>query len=74
MSYQHLQNFQRMRFRWVGEVAGHGVSAAMLMATARGILRSRCREPGTLAGLLDHLNKLPPKFHTIGVKKGRKTT
>jgi sigma-B regulation protein RsbU (phosphoserine phosphatase) len=42
----------------VGDVAGHGVSAAMLMATARGILRSRCREPGTLADLLDHLNNL----------------
>jgi sigma-B regulation protein RsbU (phosphoserine phosphatase) len=28
----------------------------MLMATARGILRSRCRTPGTLADLLAHLN------------------
>jgi phosphoserine phosphatase RsbU/P len=40
----------------VGDVVGHGVAAAMLMATARGILRSRCRTPGTLADLLAHLN------------------
>ena len=42
----------------VGDVVGHGVAAAMLMATARGILRSRCRIPGTLADLLTHLNAL----------------
>jgi sigma-B regulation protein RsbU (phosphoserine phosphatase) len=42
----------------VGDVVGHGVDAAMLMATARGILRSRCRTPGTLADLLTHLNSL----------------
>jgi len=42
----------------VGDVMGHGVAAAMLMATARGILRSRCRAPGSLADLLDHLNAL----------------
>ncbi len=40
----------------VGDVVGHGVAAAMLMATARGILRSRCRTPGNLAELLAHLN------------------
>jgi serine phosphatase RsbU (regulator of sigma subunit) len=40
----------------VGDVVGHGVAAAMLMATARGSLRSRCRTPGTLAELLAHLN------------------
>jgi len=40
----------------VGDVVGHGVAAAMLMATARGSLRSRCRTPGTLADLLAHLN------------------
>ena len=42
----------------VGDVVGHGVAAAMLMATARGILRSRCREPGSLADLLTHLNDM----------------
>jgi sigma-B regulation protein RsbU (phosphoserine phosphatase) len=40
----------------VGDVVGHGVEAAMLMATARGSLRSRCQAPGTLADLLSHLN------------------
>jgi sigma-B regulation protein RsbU (phosphoserine phosphatase) len=42
----------------IGDVVGHGVASAMLMATARGILRSRCRIPGTLADLLTHLNSL----------------
>jgi sigma-B regulation protein RsbU (phosphoserine phosphatase) len=42
----------------VGDVMGHGVAAAMLMATARGILRSRCTTPGSLADLLNHLNAL----------------
>jgi sigma-B regulation protein RsbU (phosphoserine phosphatase) len=42
----------------VGDVVGHGVAAAMLMATARGILRCRCQEPGTLADLLNNMNDL----------------
>ena len=42
----------------VGDVMGHGIAAAMLMATARGILRSRCTEPGSLGELLRHLNNM----------------
>ncbi|MEZ6069066.1 MAG: SpoIIE family protein phosphatase [Pirellulales bacterium] len=42
----------------VGDVMGHGVAAAMLMATARGILRSRCSVPGSLADFLSHLNEM----------------
>jgi serine phosphatase RsbU (regulator of sigma subunit) len=42
----------------VGDVMGHGIAAAMLMATARGILRSRCTESGSLGELLGHLNNL----------------
>lgn len=42
----------------IGDVVGHGVAAAMLMATARGILRSRCHKPGSLGELLTHLNDL----------------
>lgn len=42
----------------VGDVMGHGVAAAMLMATARGILRSRCSVPGSLADFLNHLNEM----------------
>jgi len=41
----------------VGDVMGHGVAAAMLMATARGILRSRCDEIGSLGKLLTHMNR-----------------
>jgi sigma-B regulation protein RsbU (phosphoserine phosphatase) len=40
----------------IGDVTGHGVAAAMLMATARGILVSRCGETGSLGDLLTHLN------------------
>ena len=42
----------------LGDVMGHGVAAAMLMATARGILRSHSSEPRSLADLLCHLNEL----------------
>ncbi|WP_295413131.1 SpoIIE family protein phosphatase, partial [uncultured Thiodictyon sp.] len=42
----------------LGDVSGHGIAAAMIMATARGILRSRSRKPGSLADLLDHMNEL----------------
>jgi sigma-B regulation protein RsbU (phosphoserine phosphatase) len=42
----------------LGDVMGHGVAAAMLMATARGILRSRTQESGSLADLLTHMNQL----------------
>lgn len=51
----------------VGDVMGHGVAAAMLMATARGILRSRCTTPGSLADLLNHLNQL--LVHDTGGKR-----
>ncbi len=42
----------------LGDVMGHGVAAAMLMATARGILRSSSQQDPSLAGLLTHLNRL----------------
>ncbi|MAB84098.1 MAG: hypothetical protein CMJ24_11800 [Phycisphaerae bacterium] len=42
----------------VGDVMGHGVAAAMLMATARGILRSRCSVRGSLSDFLVHLNSM----------------
>ena len=42
----------------LGDVMGHGVAAAMLMATARGILRSRCAVPGSLSDFLRHLNEM----------------
>jgi sigma-B regulation protein RsbU (phosphoserine phosphatase) len=51
----------------LGDVMGHGVAAAMLMATARGILRSSCRVGGSLADLLTHLNEL--LAHDTGGKR-----
>lgn len=40
----------------IGDVMGHGVGSALLMAGARGILRSRARGSADLAELLSHLN------------------
>lgn len=57
--YLHIEGLDdRCAALAIGDVVGHGVAAAMLMATARGILRSRCHEPGTLGELLTHLNEL----------------
>lgn len=41
----------------VGDVCGHGVAAAMLMATARGLLRSRIEQPGNLAHVFSDINR-----------------
>jgi len=42
----------------VGDVMGHGIAAAMLMATARGILHSGTRSKTGLADLMTHMNEL----------------
>jgi sigma-B regulation protein RsbU (phosphoserine phosphatase) len=42
----------------LGDVMGHGVAAALIMAGARAILRSRVRGEGSLAALVKHLNDL----------------
>jgi serine phosphatase RsbU (regulator of sigma subunit) len=44
-------------FLALGDVMGHGIAAAMLMATARGVLRSQARTQGSLGHLLTHLNE-----------------
>ncbi len=41
----------------VGDVTGHGIAAALLMATARAHLRSRADQPGSLGELLNHMNR-----------------
>jgi sigma-B regulation protein RsbU (phosphoserine phosphatase) len=41
----------------VGDVTGHGIAAALLMTTARAILRSRIDQPGTLADLMQSINR-----------------
>lgn len=47
----------RSIFIALGDVMGHGIAAAMLMATARGVLRSQARTKGSLGELLTHLNQ-----------------
>lgn len=42
----------------VGDVAGHGVAAALLMTTARALLRSRAAENRSLAELMQVVNRL----------------
>lgn len=42
----------------IGDVMGHGIASAMLMATARGVLRSHSRSGVGIAELLTHLNQL----------------
>lgn len=50
----------------IGDVTGHGVGAALLMATARGVMRSRAIEDASLAKLLAHTNAML-FFDTRGV-------
>jgi sigma-B regulation protein RsbU (phosphoserine phosphatase) len=55
----------------IGDVTGHGIAAALLMATARALLRSQAARPGSVSALLNHLNRhlsadVPPdKFITL---------
>ncbi|GAB7080968.1 PP2C family protein-serine/threonine phosphatase [Megalodesulfovibrio paquesii] len=41
----------------VGDIAGHGVDAALLMTTARAFLRQRVQRPGELAEMMMDLNR-----------------
>ncbi len=42
----------------VGDVTGHGIAAALIMATVRSLLRSRVTQPGTLAEVITDVNRL----------------
>ena len=42
----------------VGDVSGHGISAALLMATARAFLKGRTAQPGALAEIIGDVNRL----------------
>lgn len=42
----------------VGDVSGHGISAALLMATVRAFLRSRVTQPGSIADVITDVNRL----------------
>jgi sigma-B regulation protein RsbU (phosphoserine phosphatase) len=41
----------------VGDVSGHGVSSALLMATARALVMLRASMPGQAAGIINDVNK-----------------
>lgn len=41
----------------VGDVTGHGIAAALLMATGRALLRCRADQPGTLAEIISDINR-----------------
>ena len=41
----------------VGDVTGHGIAAALLMATSRAILRTRLRQGGELADIFNDVNQ-----------------
>jgi sigma-B regulation protein RsbU (phosphoserine phosphatase) len=42
----------------VGDVAGHGISAALFMTTVRALLRSRISQPGSLSDVMGDVNRL----------------
>jgi phosphoserine phosphatase RsbU/P len=42
----------------VGDVVGHGISAALLMTTVRALLRSRLDQPGSIAEAVCDVNRL----------------
>ncbi len=42
----------------VGDVVGHGIAAALLMTTARALLRCRASQPGGLSQMINDVNRL----------------
>jgi len=42
----------------VGDVADHGISAALLMTTVRALVRSRITQPGSLSSVVTDVNRL----------------
>ncbi len=55
----HTPNEDQGKFAVIiGDVTGHGIAAALLMTTARAFLRMRSFQPGSLAAVMDDVNKL----------------
>ncbi|WP_051261349.1 PP2C family protein-serine/threonine phosphatase [Desulfovibrio inopinatus] len=42
----------------IGDVSGHGIPAALLMATARAFLRARAEQPGDISAVISDVNRL----------------
>ncbi len=42
----------------VGDVVGHGIAAALLMTTARALLRCRASQPGGLSQIINDVNRI----------------
>lgn len=45
----------------VGDVSGHGISAALLMSSVRALLRSRVKQPGEISDVIEDVNSLLTK-------------
>jgi sigma-B regulation protein RsbU (phosphoserine phosphatase) len=59
--YDFMENLDERGSRLaivVGDGSGHGVSAALLMASVRAALRTRAAKPGTPAEILSEVNRL----------------
>lgn len=54
----HASHEERKATIVVGDVVGHGIGAALLMATARALLRGRACRPGTLAEITRDVNRV----------------